>query len=283
MSTKGREKVRVNIESSALAEGRFTKLSEETFEGSRCQAIGCLVLFWHDSQEREFVSGSKKEIMKFLPYYDNKGNNLLFKAFLKHGYIKKISNTCFEISGNKQHVENLQKLKAIKRKAGLASADSRKNKSEHVLNTIEHVLPSVDGNTTQCSSTQPNSTQSKIIAQNQFEQLYEIYPRKLGKKKGFQKLKTVIKDQNDFDRVRVAIENYCKFCQRHKTEPQYIKHFSTFMGTWEDWLEVKVEEPKKRQLNGEITEKEFNELNKPFPETNPKVLELIKNAKGKML
>lgn len=115
------------------------------------------------------------------------------------------------------------------------------------------------------------------------EALYSKYPRKMGKTKGMEKLKTIIKTQEIYNKVSLAIDNYHKHCISEKTESKYIKHFSTFVNTWEDAVELKIEVPKQRSLNGETNPDLLKDLNKPFPETNPKIVELIKQAKGKML
>lgn len=67
-----------------------------------------------------------------------------------------------------------------------------------------------------------------------FESVYRRYPRKIGKTKGFKKLKTDIRTQEDFERLIVAVENYA--VSRRDQDSQYTKHFSTFVGEWRDWL-----------------------------------------------
>lgn len=70
-----------------------------------------------------------------------------------------------------------------------------------------------------------------------FESLYLRYPRKLGKKRGIATCKTQIKTQVDFERLKTAIEKYSAHCHKNKTQNDYIQYFSTFMNSWEDWLE----------------------------------------------
>lgn len=70
--------------------------------------------------------------------------------------------------------------------------------------------------------------------------LYQLYPRKEGKAKGVEKLKAVVKTPEDFELVKQAILRYSKHCQSSGTEAKFIKHFSTFMTSWRDWLEADV-------------------------------------------
>lgn len=87
---------------------------------------------------------------------------------------------------------------------------------------------------------QEGSRKKKEQPSFDLERLYAKYPRKLGKQKGLTKLKTQIKTQADFENLEAAIERYGAFCSRSKTEPQFIKHFSSFVSEWRDWLDPDV-------------------------------------------
>lgn len=66
------------------------------------------------------------------------------------------------------------------------------------------------------------------------ESIYRRYPRKLGKSKGIGKLEKEIRSQEDFEKLIVAVENYA--ASRRNQDPQYTKHFSTFVSEWRDWV-----------------------------------------------
>jgi hypothetical protein len=75
-----------------------------------------------------------------------------------------------------------------------------------------------------------------------FEALYKTYPRKLGKAEGLGRLKGMIKTEQDYQDFQSAVANYNAHLRKNKTEPQFIKHFSSFVGTsykqtWRDWLD----------------------------------------------
>lgn len=73
-----------------------------------------------------------------------------------------------------------------------------------------------------------------------FEALYRAYPRKRGKTLGLEKCKRTIKTEKDYLDLKVAIENYRRISEAEQTEPQYLKHFSTFMSCWRDYLEEEI-------------------------------------------
>jgi hypothetical protein len=73
-----------------------------------------------------------------------------------------------------------------------------------------------------------------------FESLYLKYPRKQGKGKGLARCKAQVKTQEDYNALSRAIDKYRMYCLKEKTERQFIKHFSTFMSEWRDWLDSDV-------------------------------------------
>ncbi len=79
-------------------------------------------------------------------------------------------------------------------------------------------------------------------------ELYNSYPRKQGKKRGLAKLKTILNNESNFEKLKLAIENYKRSLAKERTEPRFIKHFDTFLGCWEDYTDPdvgKVQAPKK--------------------------------------
>lgn len=70
-----------------------------------------------------------------------------------------------------------------------------------------------------------------------YEFLYSLFPRKEGKKIGVARCKTIITSDEKYKQVETSIKNYTKYCIDEKTEKQFIKIFSSFMSSWEDWLD----------------------------------------------
>jgi len=92
------------------------------------------------------------------------------------------------------------------------------------------------------------------------ESLYRKYPRKEGKAKGMKICQTQIKTAKDFHDLASAIEKYCGHVALSATESRFIKHFSTFMASWRDWLDpetgtsLQLEAPK-RSIHDILEEK----------------------------
>lgn len=77
----------------------------------------------------------------------------------------------------------------------------------------------------------------RVSFKNDFEEIYREYPRKVGKKKGIERLNASIKTPEELNRFRAAVRAYTKYVAKQKIEGRYIKHFSAFVSTWEDWLD----------------------------------------------
>ena len=83
-------------------------------------------------------------------------------------------------------------------------------------------------------------TCSNSSSELDLESAYRRYPRKDGKSKGLKKLKSEIRSQEDFEKLILAIEKYA--ASRRGQDPQYTKHFSTFVSEWRDWIDYKPDE-----------------------------------------
>jgi hypothetical protein len=71
-----------------------------------------------------------------------------------------------------------------------------------------------------------------------FQAIYDKYPRKEGKGKGLAICKVQIRSQEDLAALSLAVDRYIDKLAREGTEPKFFRHFSTFMGSWRDWLEA---------------------------------------------
>jgi hypothetical protein len=84
----------------------------------------------------------------------------------------------------------------------------------------------------------PDSAAAEPRRAFDFDALYKKYPRKDGKTKGIAVCRTQVKSPEDFAALSMAIDRYGEHCKRTISDPKYIKHFSTFMNSWRDWLEA---------------------------------------------
>lgn len=72
-----------------------------------------------------------------------------------------------------------------------------------------------------------------------FEEVWKIYPRKIGKRKAAKCANRLLKDGAPQASVLKAAQNYAAWTLTQQKEPAFIKHPSTFYGPdghWEEWV-----------------------------------------------
>jgi hypothetical protein len=70
-----------------------------------------------------------------------------------------------------------------------------------------------------------------------FQAIYAKYPRKMGKQKGFEKLKRDVKTEAAFQALEQAVSRFVAHHAKARTEGEFIPHFSTWVSSWRDWCD----------------------------------------------
>ena len=70
---------------------------------------------------------------------------------------------------------------------------------------------------------------------NDFEQLWAMYPNKLGKKHAERHFRASVKTEQDLANIKIAMQ---KFLSSPVVfgDPQYIPHGKTWFYNWQDWV-----------------------------------------------
>lgn len=96
---------RVNVEETTFGEGRLVKFSMQA-KCSIQEALGFLLLLWHDSQELLKASGTKEEIIEWCRVYDETRAEQIFHALLRAPYLTDLGDGLFEIHGNESQISS---------------------------------------------------------------------------------------------------------------------------------------------------------------------------------
>ena len=99
---------------------------------------------------------------------------------------------------------------------------------ENRIDTIDHQAGRVISSKT---------FKSKEELTNEFEMLWKLYPRKIGKEKSLKKYLEYSKNTDDlFEKVKEGINNYLEYIKTNSIENSYIKHGTTYFNnkSWED-------------------------------------------------
>lgn len=139
------------------------------------------------------------------------------------------------------------------RMGGLKSAETRKTSDESEANDKQVEANPSKTKQTEASSKQNEANQAvnvnvnvnglkekhkKRKAEEEFEQLWELYPRKNGKKDAKKHYLAARADGVTFEEVKAGIEAYSRYIKKTGTEQRYIKMGSSFFcqRSWaDDW------------------------------------------------
>ena len=103
-----------------------------------------------------------------------------------------------------------------------------------------------------------NNTGNKPDINNilsEFETLWKLYPRKIGKPKALKAYQKARKNGVSFEEVKQGIENYNAEIKAKQTGSEYIKHGSTWFNneSWNDEYTVKATISPYANLKGGLT------------------------------
>lgn len=163
-------------------------------------------------------------------FFDFNGNEFKAWIYLLSQASKKGGGQFFVNIDHAKVVSNIPTkdfLSAIDKLTGLG----------HILAESGQMLARSDHYRTEQNNTEQNNTPQSGLRESDFDEAYKIYPRKLGKAEGIRKLKASIKNAEELLNFRHAVERYAAHCKEKQTDEKFIKHFSSFVSTWRDWLD----------------------------------------------
>lgn len=97
------------------------------------------------------------------------------------------------------------------------------------------------------------------IQKTWFNEFWEKYPRKMGKTLASKRFKSNIKKESDYRLLMQAIDRYNQYIDNKNIQIEYIKHGSTWMNEWKDWIENDIGDVK--QSSGLSIDDRIAEMN----------------------
>ena len=96
------------------------------------------------------------------------------------------------------------------------------------------------------NNTSINTERNNNIYIDEFENLWKLYPRKIGKPKALKSYQKARKNGTTYEEISQGINAYIKQIEANNTKTEYIKHGSTWFNgqCWLDEYEVKQGTPK---------------------------------------
>lgn len=160
---------------------------------------------------------------------------LALKTFEEFGMIE-IVNNAITIPNWEKH-QSLDKLEQAKEKNRLRVAAHReRQKLLTAGNDYSNVTVMPCNDADKDIEEDKDTEEDKNDISTEFETLWKMYPRKLGKPKALKAYQKARKNGTTFEDVKKGIENYKKQIEAQKTSVEYIKHGSTWFNgeCWND-------------------------------------------------
>lgn len=96
--------------------------------------------------------------------------------------------------------------------------------------------------------TRPKKLKKAAVKEFDFEPLWQMYPRKDGKKEALKHFNATVLSQDAYERCARAVVNYTQSKACLQGDIQYIKTGKTFFNNWEDWVDVQSVTGKSKAL-----------------------------------
>lgn len=228
---------RINLDDSIYKQKSFEYLIIKL--GSRRMALGALVEAFTLAQDY-FLNAETNSLIP-VEIWNREG---MAPELVESGFAQ-LKKGGIYVRGSEYQFNWLIQRQRAGIKSGITRLKSGKNNKNKDLSAISLPSTAVNGRSTVVNGAEPLtlsltlSSKKEIIYIPQFaiEDLYQLYPRKLGKKKGLLTLTQIVKTQQKYDDVKTAIINYSAFLKKEQVESKFIKHFPTFINNYTDWLD----------------------------------------------
>lgn len=126
-----------------------------------------------------------------------------------------------------------------KKMIGSESSSAERVRKYRENNTLLHCNDDVTKSNDYIELEKEKEKETQTVDLDNFNILWNMYPRKEGKKESIRHYKASLKKHAHQD-IELALNNYLQKLKDEKTEPKYIKQGSTFFNNWEDYLTAHV-------------------------------------------
>ena len=193
----------------------------------------------------QFTTQQAGELFQNLMEYAATGNIRECSSFpvkLMFGILKRVIDQNFE-----KYEEVSKKRSEAGRKGGIISQQKQANESKDKQNQANESKDKQNQaneantitNTNTKTKTNNNSSSAKLsekVFENEFQEIWDIYPRKEGRKNALKAYIKARKNGTSQEEIKKGLDSYISKIRAEKTEPQYIKHGSSWFNQ-ECWLD----------------------------------------------
>lgn len=201
-----------------------------------------LICFMWESPERGVMIKSNgkpysdKEIIRMVGL-DNQNSEIWLTHLIDNGVCSRRNDGAIY---SKRMIKD-EKIRQIRRETG------SKGGNPNLL--VNHIVNQEDNQIIENENENINENKDVIkshikVIKYDFNTVYSIYPKKLGKKEAERHFNNSVKTDKDYENIKKAIKNFLS-SKIAKGDPKFIPHASTWFNNWQDWIDY--EEPKSEE------------------------------------
>ncbi len=189
-------------------------------------------VFWGTKDKSAHTARVELVTAGFISLYDINGETYAkINGWKRHQKIDKPSGARFPLPPDNLDEINAPIREASRSLANVRESSTRDHDLDHDHDPDQDHIPET-----------PEANRDEF----DFISVYAAYPRKEGRKKGLQRCKTQITTRSKYDALTRAVANYAASL----TDVTYAKHFDTFMGCWEDYVDAGLLTPRQTAKPG---------------------------------
>ena len=213
--------------------GKLRNLSKE-IGCSQNEALGILIRLWlwgiNNADKEGFIIGAAKEdVAEVLTTGIDKRYppESAVEALINTGWIDVEDGNLFIHDWKEWQMQWYKAMEMRQRDA--ARKREQRGRAKADRDSTEGPFPAPRLVSTEKETFQMPHSPTIASYSKDFEEFWEVYPRKVGKGEAYKKYKARRVDGWKPEELRIAAEKYAEVCRRMNTEKEYIKHPKTFL------------------------------------------------------
>lgn len=188
--------------------------------------------FWSNATLRRIVNKLEKQELIIVGNYNKLKIDKTKWYRVNYDLLNRMSSPCAQ---NEQSKMSKRAIEDVNMSKPLPETTTENNNNNNICAT--------DVDTKKKSE---KKSQKKNQYSEDFEEIWNVYPKKRNKPKAYQRYKEALDKNHSHDDIKYGITCYAKECDRNNTEITYIKMMEGFLND-ERYLEYKKKEQNKQQ------------------------------------
>jgi len=212
----------------------FTRISGERFNVKRGELI------WSQKSLSARWKWSRGKVKRYLDELQDLEHQIEYQNIRRSTLIKIVNYDKHQTLGSAPNYtpDNIPNRLQTEHQTDIDNKDNNINNDNNV-NNISPKSPPGGGTGQESRSIAVNDCIEDI--EYSFNQIWEQYPKKLGRRIALQHFKASVKTSDQYQKIQTALRTYCEY--RQNKDPRFTQQGSNWFNNWQDWVDFKMPRP----------------------------------------